>query len=126
MPEYTFVCEKCDHKFTEILSFAQYDAKTIKCTLCKSKKVNRSYQDDCTTIMASIKKSDSELKTVGDLADRNRDRMSDDRKEDLFRKHNAYRFEKSDDPLPKGWTKPNKPTEPTWKNKKIKRKTNRS
>ena len=115
MPEYTFVCEKCNHKFTDILSFAQYDAKAYKCEKCKSKKLNRCYQDDCINIAGSIKKSDSELGTLGDLADRNRDRMSEDHKEHLFRKHNEYRFNKPDDPLPTGMSRLKKPSKRKWK-----------
>ena len=50
--------------------------------------------------MKKIYRTDSELTTIGELADRNRDRMSEDHKESLFNKHNEYRRGK-DGKMPK-------------------------
>ena len=104
MPEYTFICEDCGAKFSDIYSFRAYDEavenKTIRCCSCNKTNIGRCYEDDCINIAGSIKKSDSELKTLGDLANRNRDRMSEDHKEYLHRKHNDYKLDKPNDPLP--------------------------
>jgi len=100
MPEYTFVCEECESFFTVVCSISQYTDKQ-QCEKCKSDKVYRSYQHDLANMSGSVIKSDSELKTLGDLANRNRDRMSDDHKQALFKKHNAYRDNPPEMPLPK-------------------------
>jgi hypothetical protein len=57
-----------------------------------------------------IRKSDSELKTIGDLANRNRDKMSNDHKSYLQEKHNEYKDTELAKELPKGMSKIKKPT----------------
>jgi hypothetical protein len=65
----------------------------------------------------SVKKSDSELKTIGDLANRNRDKISDDHKSYLDQKHNAYKEELSTKQLPQGMSRMQKPkTKIKWRN----------
>lgn len=108
MPSYSFICEKCDHHFEIFLSFSDYDNHNVKCESCKSKKIFRNYNEDCAEMTASVKKADSELKTIGDLAARNTDRMSDDQKQSLKEKHNSYREESFQNGLPSGMTKMNK------------------
>jgi hypothetical protein len=121
MPEYTFICNDCDANFSIYASIAQYenlaDSKKIICPNCQDTNVTRDYIGDCSTIVNSVKKSDSELKTLGDLADRNRDRMSNDQKEALKRKHNDYKLDKPDDPLPTGMSRIKKPPKIKWTKK---------
>jgi hypothetical protein len=83
------------------------------CSFCSGVKTCRSYQDDIGSIQGSIIKHDSELKTIGDLANRNRDRMSEDKKIALHNKHNSYR-ESSNKPLPKGMNRIKKPPKTKW------------
>jgi hypothetical protein len=71
------------------------------------------YTEDALSISASVKKMDSELKTVGDLAKRNTDRMSDDHKAHLRSKHNDYKENQADAPLPKGMSRLQKPKHKT-------------
>ena len=60
-------------------------------------------------------KNDNELKTIGDLANRNRDRMTDDHKTSLEEKHNSYKESESTKELPKGMSRIQKPkTKYTW------------
>lgn len=113
MPEYTYVCNVCDHKFSVVCSIKAYSEKVV-CESCKSKNTNRSYEDDIITINASIKKTDSELKTIGDLAQRNSERMSDDEKTALYMKHNSYKEEKDLKPLPSGMSRMKKPPKIKW------------
>ena len=82
------------------------------------------YNVDVMSQSASVKKSDSELKTIGDLARRNSERMSDDQKISLYQKHNAYKYDESTKELPTGMSRLNKPKKPKWPgaNSKIKRK----
>lgn len=107
MPTYSYYCENCDILHEIFFTIAAYK-DTIKCDKCKNK-CSRSYIDDILTLNSSVKKTDSELKTLGDLANRNRDRMSDDQKNHLNKKHNDYKDTKIEKELPKGMSRIEKP-----------------
>lgn len=116
MPSYTYECENCSSIFELFSTISDYQSKP-PCIHCKSKKTQRRYIDDVATINTSIKKSDTELRTIGDLANRNRDKMSDDQKEALYRKHNGYKETESDKELPKGMSRMKKPkSKIKWRN----------
>lgn len=103
MPTYSFFCDSCQEKFELYLSINKYDETKKNCPLCnKDKKVSRLYSEDLMSLNTSVKKGDGELKTIGDLANRNRDRMSDDHKAYLSKKHNDYKEEAPTKELPKG------------------------
>lgn len=108
MPAYSFICENCQTKFEIICSIAEYSDKQ-KCVSCNSKKTVRLYTEDLSTLNTSVKKSDSELRTIGDIANRNRDKMSDDQKAYLQQKHNAYKEEAPTKSLPQGMSRIAKP-----------------
>lgn len=112
MPEYTYHCEHCNIKFSLVSSIAKYK-DTTKCEIC-GKVSHRSYEDDLITLNATVKKADSELKTIGDLALRNTERMSEDQKQHLYQKHNAYKDVPSQKELPKGMSRIKKPPKPKW------------
>jgi len=112
MPEYTYYCAECDDKFTTVRSISSYREKEV-CEVCHSL-CDRSYEDDLLTLNASVKKSDSELKTIGDLARRNSDRFSDDQKAELHKKHNAYKEETPTKALPSGMSRIKKPPKTIW------------
>lgn len=113
MPVYSYLCEKCNKSFELFFSYSQY-TEHPKCLECGSKQTNRNLVLDANTISSSVKKSDSELKTIGDLANRNRDKLSDDEKKHLYDKHNAYKEEKSSKTLPKGMTRMKKGKKTKW------------
>ena len=113
MPVYTFQCIKCQHSFELFATYSGYDAIKARCPECNSKKIERSYQTDLQNIMGSVKKSDSDIK-LGDLANRNRDRMSDDHKAHLYRKHNEYKDPSHNKPLPKGMSRPKRKPKTKW------------
>lgn len=109
MPTYSYHCNKCNKDF-EIFFYIKDYVENPKCEYCKeNKQINRLYNKDILTQSASVKKADSELKTIGDLANRNRDRMSEDEKNSLHKKHNSYKEEPSKKELPKGMTRMKKP-----------------
>ena len=66
------------------------------------------------TQSTSVRKSDTELKTIGDLANRNRDKMSEDHKNDLYHKHNEYKESGQEDPLPQGMNRLKKQKKVKW------------
>ncbi len=113
MPTYSYKCEECSHGFELFFSISNYTDSPQKCPVCKAKS-NRDYNEDISTLSASVKKSDSELKTIGDLANRNRDRMTEDQKTTLYEKHNDYKEVTSDKPLPSGMSRMKKPSKPKW------------
>lgn len=114
MPTYSYKCEKCNQSFELFSSIRDYDSQP-KCTACKSKQTYRLYINDVASQSVSVKKADSELKTVGDLAKRNTDRMSEDQKTALYMKHNAYKENKEETkPLPSGMSRIKKPPKTKW------------
>lgn len=90
MPEYSFECNNCGNKFSIVATYKEYDSKTIKCTKCQTKDIDRDYSTDLANMFGGVVKSDSDIK-LGDLANRNRDRMSNDEKNYLYKKHNEYK-----------------------------------
>lgn len=127
MPTYTYFCDNCNEMF-ELFSYIKDYQLNPNCSKCLAKETHRLYAVDAATQSTSVKKSDSELKTIGDLAMRNTDRMTDDQKADLYQKHNSYKEEKIETkPLPKGMSYMKKPPKPIWPgslNKKNKRRLN--
>jgi putative FmdB family regulatory protein len=106
MPTYSYFCEKCNNIFELFFSIRNYQ-ETSQCPKCMCE-CSRHY-GDMLTINGSVKKSDSELKTIGDLANRNRDRMTDDHRTVLDHKHNAYKDNDAIKELPKGMSRIKKP-----------------
>jgi putative FmdB family regulatory protein len=113
MPNYTYGCDSCGERFELFFYIKDYEPNP-KCPQCK-KKTNRLYAIDVLTQSTSVKKADSELKTIGDLALRNSERMSKDQKISLYKKHNDYKENKEDSkPLPSGMSRLKKPPKTSW------------
>ena len=117
MPNYTYFCNKCNKSFEKFFSIRDYQEE-IKCQNCRST-CQRYYMEDMLTINSSVKKSDSEFKTLGDLANRNRDRMTADHKKALDQKHTEYQDHKLKEELtkelPQGMSRMAKPKyKPKW------------
>lgn len=113
MPTYSYQCNNCSKEFELFFYIKDYKSNP-NCICCKSKNTSRSYCKDILTQSASVKKSDSELKTIGDIANRNRDRLSDDEKLALDKKHNSYKEEVPQKPLPKGMKRMKKQPKIKW------------
>jgi putative FmdB family regulatory protein len=121
MPTYSYDCLKCGSNFELFYYIRDYQEKP-QCTHCGSSKTNRSYVLDVLTQSTSIKKTDSELKTIGDLAKRNADKLSEDEKIHLHQKHNSYKYESSTKELPNGMSRIKKPKKPKWPGSQTKNK----
>lgn len=114
MPTYSYFCYDCDCDF-EIFTYIKDYTENPKCNICNKKTTYRLYSKDALTQSCSVRKSDTELKTVGDLALRNTERMSSDEKIFLHNKHNSYKENKIETkPLPRGMTYQKKPPKPKW------------
>jgi putative FmdB family regulatory protein len=121
MPTYTYFCNDCKRKFELFFYIKEYNSQP-SCDYCKKKNTNRMYIDDVITQSASVKKADTELRTIGDLAQRNNDRMSDDEKIHLYNKHNSYKYTEEEKQLPSGMSRIKKPPKTIWPGSKPKRK----
>lgn len=121
MPTYTYFCSDCKTKFELFFYIKEYNSQP-PCNKCKHLNTYRMYIDDVITQSASVKKSDTELKTIGDLAKRNNDRMSDDEKVHLYNKHNSYKYTEDTKELPSGMTRIKKPPKTIWPGSKTKKK----
>lgn len=113
MPTYTYYCIDCNKTF-ELFAYIKDYQETAICSYCNKKNTSRSIIDDVMTQNTSVKKSDSELKTLGDLANRNRDRLSDDQKRDLNKKHNSYKEQSTKKQLPSGMSRLKKQPKTKW------------
>lgn len=86
MPEYSFYCRKCKHKFSRYWNISQYDKEIdlIECESCSADKsfVSRDYQEDNMVV------SYHEVKTIGQLADRNTKKMGKYELQDKMREDN--------------------------------------
>lgn len=114
MPTYTYECSNCECVFELFSTISEYKEHP-KCSKCKSTKTFRLLAQDALTLNGSVKKSDTELKTLGDLANRNRDRMSNDQQAHLHHKHNSYKEEVPQKALPSGMKRMKKPPKPKWR-----------
>lgn len=114
MPTYTYICDSCNSDF-ELFFYIKDYIEQPNCINCKSKQTHRSYMADVITQSTSVRKMDSELKTLGDLAKRNSDRMSNDEKAHLYQKHNEYKdTQVEQDLLPKGMSRMKKGPKTIW------------
>ena len=113
MPTYTYECLNCERVFELFSTISEYKEHP-KCSECKSNKTSRLLAHDALTLNGSVKKADSELKTIGDLANRNRDRMSEDQLTHLHHKHNSYKEETPQKALPTGMSRMKKPPKTKW------------
>lgn len=90
---YSFFCKYAGCKLSSFevtyQSIKEYKSYGI-CPSCGYKSEERDYLADLPA--SSIVKSDDQLKTVGDLAKRNTDKFSNDKKEHIWRENNHYRF----------------------------------
>jgi putative FmdB family regulatory protein len=113
MPTYSYKCNNCEQEF-ELFFYIKDYTEQPPCPACKSNKTIRLVSRDVMTQNMSVKKADNELKTIGDIANRNRDRLSEDEKKHLFDKHNSYKNEQSNKKLPSGMTRLKKQPKTKW------------
>jgi len=121
MPTYSYHCNKCNNSF-ELFFYIKNYIEQPQCNLCGSVQTERCLTKDARTLSTSVKKSDNELKTIGDLAKRNAEKMSEDEKISLYQKHNSYKEQESIKKLPSGMQRVKKPVKTKWPGSTIKSK----
>ena len=85
MPTYTYNCKDCQNHFHVVENMADHK-ESHPCPLCKSTNIGRDYKADNMAAVGSA----SIPKTLGFLADKNSDKMSEDEKNHLTEKHTEY------------------------------------
>lgn len=113
MPTYSYRCIDCDKQF-ELFFYIKDYQEHPNCDKCKKNNTERMYVLDVVTQSASVRKMDSELKTIGDLARRNTERLSEDEKNHLYKKHNEYKENQSEKTLPSGMSRIKKQPKIKW------------
>jgi hypothetical protein len=84
MPEYSFNCKKCDCNFSCFWPISSYDKNLVdlSCENCGSSQVFRDYQEDNVVV------SYHDIKTIGQLAERNTKKMGKYHLEEKMRQDN--------------------------------------
>jgi putative FmdB family regulatory protein len=113
MPTYSYSCSDCNSNF-ELFFYIKDYISNPKCLKCHNNNTYRRYIDDVATQNCSVRKSDGELKTLGDLANRNRDKLSTDEKNALYHRHHSYKETVEQKPLPNGMTRMKKGKKTIW------------
>ena len=121
MPNYTYFCNSCNNEFELFFTIKQYVSQP-ECSVCQSENTQRHLTKDINSQSFSVKKHNSELKTLGDLAQRNTDKLSDDEKNHLYQKHNSYKDKELEVSLRSGMNRIKKPQKPKWPGAKGKKK----
>ncbi len=123
MIEYSYICEKCEVGFSVLKNRSDYQERE-PCPQCKRKKnVIRNFQADLPTGVVHL--HISEVKTVGHLAARNGEKMSQDEQDERWLKDNAYKAPPLEKELPSGCSRIRKELIPPSKRKKLKEAANR-
>lgn len=110
MPEYSYVCESCSHKWSIVSSFSEYKEKR-RCPSCKkTKPVYRDYLVD--KMHSSVKLALSEVKTIGHYAEKQTEQYGKWKCEDMRREFKTKKTEGGGD-LPSGMSRMETPKEST-------------
>jgi len=126
MPEYSYICEKCDHRWSIFCHRSEYKDK-IKCTSCNKKKsVYRNFEED--EVYGAYNYSLSEAKTIGHYADKQSKKLGKNRVEDMIREQKTKKVDTLSGKLGDGMKKMDRPnSSPKWtkESTKKRRKKNR-
>ena len=126
MPEYSYICEKCDHRWSIFCHRSEYKDK-IKCTSCNKKKsVYRNFEED--EVYGAYNYSLSEAKTIGHYADKQSKKLGKNRVEDMIREQKTKKVDTLSGKLGDGMKKMDRPNNsPKWtkESTKKRRKKNR-
>ena len=119
MPEYSYRCEGCAHKWSVVCGRSEYTDKK-SCPSCRKRKtVFRDFAED--QIHTSVTLSLSEVKTLGHYADKQAEQYGKWKCEDMVRDFKTKKAEGGE--LPDGMSRMEKPTDaPIWPGAPTKKK----
>lgn len=112
MPEYSFYCENCSHKWVIVCPISEYSPNKA-CPSCRKRKtVFRDFGED--QIHGSVKAALSEVKTLGHYADLQAKKLGKWKCEDMMADFKTKKEEQKAD-LPDGMSRMERPTDaPQW------------
>jgi len=127
MPEYSYACDNCEHRWSIFCDRSKYKDRR-KCPSCKKiKTVHRDFEED--DFYSSIKLSLTEVKTLGHYADKQSKKLGKNKVEEMIRNQKTKTRDTLSEKLNENMSKMDRPKDPPkWtKNtsKKKKRKKNR-
>ena len=122
MPEYSFLCESCAHKWSIACSMNEYTDKQ-SCPSCRKRKtVFRNFEEDQTH--ASVVLSLSEVKTLGHYADKQTKKYGKAKCEEMAREFKTKKVAGGE--LPAGMSRMERPTDaPLWPGQTKKKRKSR-
>ena len=112
MPEYSYCCENCQHKWSIVCTMSAYKDKP-ECPSCEQEqKVFRDFNED--QIHTSVPLSLSDVKTLGHYADKQTQKYGKWKCEDMVRDFKTKKAEEGRE-LPAGMSRMEKPKDaPIW------------
>jgi len=126
MPEYSYICEECDHSWSMFCHRSKYKDKR-NCPSCKKKKAAyRNFQED--EFYTAYNYSLSEAKTIGHYADKQSKKLGKNKVEDMIREQKTKKEDRLSEKLTDGMKKMDRPdSSTTWtkESTKKRRKKNR-
>lgn len=123
MPEYSYACDHCGHKWSIFCHRSEYTDRK-KCPSCKKiKPVHRDYEED--GVYAAYSYSLSEARTIGHYADKQSKKLGKNKVEDIIRNQETKRVDNLSEKLPEGMSKMEKPKDPPKWTKNPKKKKRR-
>ena len=126
MPEYSYACDGCDHKWSIFCHRSEYKERK-KCPCCKKiKPVHRDYGED--NVYGSYSYSLSETKTIGHYADKQSKKFGKNKVEDMIQDQKTKKKDTLSEKLPDSMSKMSRPKDsPKWtkESTKKRRKKNR-
>ena len=127
MPEYSYICEECDHSWSIFCHRSKYKDR-INCPYCKKKEAAyRNFQED--EVYGAYSYSLSEAKTIGHYADKQSKKLGKNKVEDMIRDQKTKKEDRLSEKLKKGMKKMDRPSSsPKWTKEsttKKRRKKNR-
>ena len=122
MPEYSFLCEGCDNRWSIVCSITEYTDRQ-KCPSCKKiKTVFRDLRTDASNIYGAVTLSLSEVKTLGHYADKQTKKYGKAKCEEMAREFKTKKIEGGRE-LPDGMSRMERPTDaPLWPGETEKKK----
>ena len=110
MPEYSYMCDSCQHKWSVYCSIKEYKEK-VPCPECANvESVYRDYEED--NVYGAYSYSVSEAKTIGHYADKQSKKYGKAKVEDMIRDQKTKKTQGGGD-LPTGMSRMKKPQEKT-------------
>ena len=125
MPEYSYICEECDHSWSLFCHRSKYKDKRNRPSCKKKKAAYRNFQED--EVYAAYSYSLSEAKTIGHYADKQSKKLGKNKVEDMIREQKTKKEDRLSERLTDGMQKMDRPDSSTkWTKESTKKRRKKS